>query len=141
MIVKNNELVGTYSHFLYSSDSSKYLVLKITPSYDIDYMISNVDIIDCLIDLSFYDEKKVYNLQFGIKYYFKLIAHKDNETNLTLIMNNMDNYPFSNVTIYEFVGFFPKTSKRKVSDQNVKYTKINNELLMSIIYKILLIYM
>ena len=135
MIVKNNELVGTYSYFLYSSVSSKYLVLKITPSYDIDYMISNVDIIDCLIDLSFYDEKKVYNLQFGIKYYFKLIAHKDNETNLTLIMNNMDNYPFSNVTIYEFVGFFPKTSKRKVSDQNVKYTKISNELQMSIIYK------
>ncbi len=135
MIVKNNELVGTYSHFLYSFVSSKYLGLKIIPSYDIDYMISNVDIIDCLIDISFYNQKKVYNLHAGIKYYFKLFASKDNEANLTLIMNNMDNYPFSKVTIYELVGFFPDASMRKVSEQNVKYTKINNELQMSIIYK------
>ena len=70
-------------------------------------MISNVDIIDCLIDLrSFYDVKKVYNLHAGIKYYFKLFAFQDNEANLTLIINNMDNYPFSKVTIYELVGSF-----------------------------------
>ena len=124
MIVKNNELVGTYSHFLYSSVSSKYLGLKIIPSYDIDYMISNVDIIDCLIDISFYHQKKVYKDSI-----------EDVEWIYTLIMNNMDNYPFSKVTIYELVGFFPDAIMRKISEQNVKYTKINNGLQMSIIYK------
>ena len=50
-------------------------------------------------------------------------------------MNNMINYPFSQVTIYELCGFFPSSDMKTLIVENLKFTNNNNELQVTIIYK------
>ena len=70
-------------------------------------MVAKIDIISSLIELKIDSEEKVINLKFGVKYYFKINTWPDTEVNLNITMNNMINYPFSQVTIYELwsIGF------------------------------------
>ena len=105
MITKNNQLITSFDYFLNQSDSSNYLGVKITPLYDIDSMIAKINIINCLYYSSSTLERG-YNLKSGNLYYFKFILNYKT-ISLSITVNNMDNDPFSQVTLYETGSNFP----------------------------------
>ena len=134
MTNESNQLITSFSYLLNESYSSKYLRIKITPSYDIDYMTAFARIIDSLIELKINSVKRAYNLKSGIIYYFKVKELYNKEVNLKLIMENMINYPFSQVTIYESWGYFSPNAKSVIIN-NLNFTKNTNRQEVSIKYK------
>ena len=134
MTNESNQLITSFSYLLNESYSSKYLRIKITPSYDIDYMTAYARIIDSLIELKINSVKRAYNLKSGIIYYFTVKNLYNNEVNLKLTMENMINYPFSQVTIYESWGYFSPNAKSVIIN-NLNFTKNTNRQEVSIKYK------
>jgi hypothetical protein len=66
-------------------------------------MLTDVDIIDCFIDLDNYKYSKgIYSLKRNLKYYIKMNAWNNYKTNLNLKAYNLSSAPFSFVQIYEF---------------------------------------
>ena len=78
-----------------------YIFFKIIPSYDIDYMLANVDIADCLFDLLTNDFQEKYNLITNINYYIKTESYYYPNTFLRLRIYNSSKFPFSYLKIYE----------------------------------------
>ena len=130
MTNENNALITSFTYLLNESISSNYISIKITPTYDIDFMTAKIDIINSKIYLSYRSEEKIYNLKSGIKYYIIILNRE--EVNLNLIMNKMKNYPFSQVTVYESTKAFPSPEMKRVIIDNLEFKKKNNEMQVSI---------
>ena len=133
MITENNQSIISLDYLLNQSKSSYYLEVKITPLYDIDSVIARINIINCYYDL-FYNKETVKNLKAGNQYYFKIDMTSYSQIRLDLTVNNMDYYPFSHITIYETSEDFPSNYMEIETYQNLNFTKVNNELQVSIIY-------
>jgi hypothetical protein len=101
-IINGNQLIITISQYISGSETTKYINFIIRPSYNIDYMLTNVDITDCFIDLDNYQYSKgIYNLKRNLRYYIKMNAWSNYKTNLNLKIYNISNTPFSFIKIYE----------------------------------------
>ena len=63
-IINEDKRIITITQYISDSESTKYIYFKIRPSYYIDYMLADVDITDCFIDLDNYNYSKgIYSLK------------------------------------------------------------------------------
>ena len=127
-IRNEDELIISVSFNTSNSDIT-YIFFNITPLYNIDYMIANIDITDCYIGLDNYKNSKgiFYFLKSQIKYYIEMNAWESYITKLNLKVYNMIKAPFSSIVIYECfkrVGNFSYCEK--IKPQIIEFKKNND---------------
>ena len=99
---KDNKLSSTFSYIV-SSNSIKYISLKIRTSYDINYMNIKFEIPIVIVDLDNSISKTVNDLIFGKKYLFFIYATLYSKVKISFNTNKTtSNKPFSSAYIYEY---------------------------------------
>ena len=130
---EGNQIIADFSYQI-NHFASNIAGFKITPNFDIDYMVSKIDIEKCLYELNY--NSKMYNLKVGIKYYlFAYIYGKKEEVTFTLTMDDM-NIPFNSINIYEVDSYFYDSYLSKIS-KDVSTKKNKDKLVLSFSYKAL----
>ena len=94
---KNNELASSFTYSV-SNVNTKYIALKFTPNYNINYIVVNINA-EGVYDLSNGLPKNITNLKSGIPYYFFLPSIYLQTASINLKMNYMTTKPF-NIFIY-----------------------------------------
>ena len=125
-IRNGDQLIISVSYNI-SAEGYKYLFFNITPKYNIDYMIANINVTDCFIDLDNYKnfQGKYYFFKNHIKYYIRMNAWQKYITKLNLKTYNVIKAPFSSIRIYEsFYEHYYKYIKNKT--QKIKFKKKND---------------
>ena len=99
-------------------------------------MLTNIEIIDCFIDLDNYEYSKgIYNLKKNLKYYIKMNAWTNYKTNLNLKMYNISSIPFSFIQIYECLQPNVLSKCEKNITEKINFEKINNSIYEATIEK------
>ena len=121
-IRNGDQLIISVSYNI-SAKGYNYIYFSITPKNNIDYMIANINITDCFIDLDNYKnfQGKYYFFKSHIKYYIRMNAWQKYITKLNLKIYNVIKAPFSSIRIYEsFYYDFSKCVKNKTQKINFK---------------------
>ena len=130
---EGNQIIADFSYQI-NHFASNIAGFKITSNFDIDYMVSKIDIEKCLYEINY--NSKMYNLKVGIKYYlFADIYGKKDEVTFTLTMDDM-NIPFNSINIYEVDSYFYDSYLSKIS-KDVSNKKNKDKLVLSFSYKAL----
>ena len=133
-IINGNKLIVSFSQRIIKN-SSQYMNFKFKPSYDIDNMLSTIDITECFLDMeSITASKKIYNLKPNILYYIKMYAWKNSEIVIILTTEyNKTKIPFYYLKIYECLekSYDFISSCQKISIiENLKYKIENNQYIL-----------
>ena len=128
-IIKGNQLIISVSHNI-SEESTLYINFRINPLYNIDYIIANIEVIDCFIDFDNYENFQGihYFLNSHFKYYMKMNAWKNYITKYNLKAYNVSKSPFSSMIIYEcYHEYYQNLSYwEKKKTQKIKFKKKND---------------
>ena len=131
---KNNELTSSFT-YLVKKYNTKYIALKITPNYNINYIVVIISAEGGAFDLSNGLSKNITNLKSGISYYFFIPSTQLLTALITLNMNYMNTKPFTYSYIYEYESRY-NSSYSSSSNKSLSITTKNNELTSSLIYSI-----
>ena len=130
MLKKNNELSSSFT-YLVSSYTTKYIALKLTPIYNISYIVVNINA-EGVYNLTNGVDNNVTNLKSRITYYFFLPSTKYQISFINLTMNYMSSNPFYYFDIYEYSNKSALIWQRK--DYNSITTSSNNKWLSTFTY-------
>ena len=121
--INNNNLFVTVTQNI-SHASTKYILFKIRPSYNIDYMLAKINIDECLITQT----KYIYNLKSNISYYFE-VSPVYTEGDLILTVYNANKVHFDFPNVYDCFGNVDTftTCQKKSSIKILKNKKQKNE--------------
>ena len=128
-IIKGNQLIISISINI-SKYSTNYINVNFNPSYNIDIMIANINIHECLFDLRYFKEtKNIYNLKSNIIYYIRLYAWYNTFSILNLTVYNGNRDPFSYIKIYECKSSYNPLSfcERITTNRYPEFNRQNNQ--------------
>ena len=135
-IINGDQQIVTITQYMSDSEYKKYINFIIRPSYNIDYMLTNIEITDCLIDLNNYNySKKIYNIKRNIIYYIKMNAWTNYKTNLNLKIYNLSSPPFYYIQIYDCSSFSYLSLCEKNITKKINFEKTDNSTYEAIIEK------
>ena len=135
--IKNDELISNFTYSI-KNDTTKYMVLEIQPTYDIDYIVVKIDEQNCLYQLSNYDLQNIKNVKAGFTYYFIISSTQYESVFFSLTMNNdINTKPFSYVDIDEYSSsnIIPSSILHSINQSITTSTK-NDELLSRFVYSV-----
>ena len=129
-IIDNNQLIVTI-HQNISNYSTKYIFFKIRPSYNIDYILANIDITDCLINVFYHDK---YYLKSNLIYYLKAYYRPDKKERIILRIYNSKKVDFEFFNVYDCLSQYESLSsceqkstiKLEKNDRKIKNEKRYN---------------
>ena len=128
-IKKGNQLIISISKNI-SEDLTNYITFKFDPSYNIDNMIAETNIHQCLFDLRYSRKtKNIYNLKSNIIYYIILHAWSDYFSILNLTVYNGNREPFSYIRKYECKSLYnsPIFCERRTTNNYPVFNRQNNQ--------------
>ena len=131
---KNNELASSFTYSVKDCNTN-YIALKITPNYNINYIVVKISAEGGAFDLNNGSSKNITNLKSGISYYFFLPSIYLKTASINLKMNYMTTKPFTYSYIYEKKSRCISTYL-KSSSESLSTTKKNNELTSSFTYSV-----
>ena len=111
---KNNELASSFTYSVKDCNTN-YIALKITPNYNINYIVVKISAEGGAFDLSNGLSKNITNLKSGISYYFFLPSTQRETALINLNMSYMTTRPFTYSYIYEYSTRCISTYLRKTS--------------------------
>ena len=115
------------SSYNISNISTRYIIFKINPQYNIDYMIANIEATDCYIYFDNYKNFQgiYYFLKSHFKYYIEMNAWQNYITKFNLKAYNVSKAPFSSLRIYDCYsgGYRDLSYCQKNRSQKIKFKK------------------
>ena len=129
-------------------NDTKYVAVKITPNYTIDYILAKFKITKHKLEISEGLSSDFHNLEPGDKYYYYILM-KDNERKIKVNLNMDNTYdnPISQLDIFELKSNDDMNSYEKKVEMdvtNIKYTsalnfdyKTSNDNIKTVVLKII----
>ena len=101
----NNELTASFTYSV-NNYKTKYIVLKFTPNYNINYIVAKFDIKNYKYELSYNGAKQtIYNLNSQNKYYLFIKMNNKSKIKVTLTMDYSYYNSLSFLYIYELIDY------------------------------------
>ena len=126
-IINKNQLIISFSKNITKS-SINYICFKIKPSYNIEYMLINIDPIEYLIDLDHNNYLTLYNFKSNIIYYCKLVIYWKPSIYFILTVNDKEKIHFYFTNFYKcYKPYENFTSCNKTTYKVFKNKKEKNE--------------
>ena len=102
---KNNELTSSFTYSV-KNVNTKYIALKFTPNYNINYIVAKFDIKNYKYELSYNGAKQtIYNLNSQNKYYLFIKMNNKSKIKVTLTMDYSYYNSLSFLYIYELIDY------------------------------------
>lgn len=132
--IKNKTFV---SYFTYSINNynTKYIVLKMVPTYNLNNITIKIDINGGVYYFVKGRSENIRNLKNGCSYYLCTSVTQFESGQISLNISNMSLKPFSYLNIYEYLNF-TLTDYINCKTESFQPSTINNELVSSFKYSI-----
>ena len=132
MTIKNNEIFTSFSYLVYSF-LSEYLVIQIIPSYNINYLLVDLNLGGGSFDFEGSQTKNISNLISNNSYYLYVYANSNQTINIYLSMDYTSMQPFKYININEY-KYRGNRNPLKILNQSLIERAENNKLIASISY-------
>ena len=127
--IRDGDQLIISSSYNISDTSTNYIIFKINPLYNIDYMIANIDEIIGYINIDNYKNFQgiYYFFKSHFKYYIEMNAWQNYITKFNLKAYNVSKAPFSSLKIYDcYYNYRDLSYCHKNRTQKIKFKKNND---------------
>ena len=129
--IKCNEIEG-FDYYTVLYPNTSYVAYKLLLSYDIDFLVVNIEVKGETYNLINGELKNLTNLVSETPYYFFIDINKDQTANINLNINYMVPQPFTDLYIYEYLK--DDIDFRREIKKEINTIIKNNELIGSTSY-------